>query len=162
MASFIAGYSDWLNERMLNNIFFNSIQAPTWESQDTLYFGLWTQTYLSEGIDGKEVTFSAGYARAPVHKSQWYPEGITNTPGGPNITKVFLNEEILFPEATSSWGVVRGFGIYDETTGGNILIGSVLAYQKTIRKGDTPYFPGKLQGQRRDGDGMLFLSSNNF
>ena len=47
---------------------------------------------------------------------------------------------ISFPAATSGWGTVTHFGIFDATTGGNLLYWAPLTQSKAISTGDVARF----------------------
>jgi hypothetical protein len=46
------------------------------------------------------------------------------------------NAAITFPAPTANWGVVSHFGVYDATSGGNLLFWGALTVSKTINNGD--------------------------
>ena len=46
------------------------------------------------------------------------------------------NATVTFPTATGSWGSVSHWGIFNATTGGNLLIHGSFATPKTITSGD--------------------------
>jgi len=48
---------------------------------------------------------------------------------------------VNFPTATASWGTVTHFGLYDASTGGNLLYWGALTVAKTVDNGDLFSFP---------------------
>jgi len=46
------------------------------------------------------------------------------------------NGSITFPSPSASWGTVTHFGIWDASTGGNLLFHGALTTSKTINNGD--------------------------
>lgn len=48
---------------------------------------------------------------------------------------------VTFPTATASWGTVTHFGIYDASSGGNLLYWGALTVSKTVDNGDVFTFP---------------------
>jgi hypothetical protein len=49
--------------------------------------------------------------------------------------------DVVFPQATASWGTVVGFGLYDAASGGNLLYFNNLTTSKQIDSGDQLSFP---------------------
>lgn len=58
----------------------------------------------------------------------------------PAAGAVANNASIAFAAASASWGTVTGFGIYDASTGGNLLAWGDLSASKTVGSGDTVSF----------------------
>lgn len=76
---------------------------------------------------GTEVT-GGSYARTAVTFSVT-GNAATNTGG------------VEFPAATASWGTVSHIGVYDASTGGNLIFHSALTTAKTITDGDVFRIP---------------------
>lgn len=80
----------------------------------TVYVALFTAVGTDAGTGFTEVS-GGSYARAATAGSDWAaasgtaPSGITNT------------NAVVFPTATVGWGVVIGWGLYDDPTAGNLL-----------------------------------------
>ena len=49
--------------------------------------------------------------------------------------------DVIFAQATASWGLVLGFGLYDSSVGGNLLYFNTLTNSKQIDAGDQFRFP---------------------
>ncbi len=128
----MAGFSDYLEKKLLDHVFGGS----AYTSPATLYFGLATAT-ITDATTGTTVTEPSGgsYARVGVTNNT------TNFPAASGTTATKKNGTVInFPEATASWGKVTHFFIADAATGGNILAYAALDSSKTIDKGDLPRF----------------------
>lgn len=49
-------------------------------------------------------------------------------------------DDILFNEASGSWGTVSHFSLWDSSTGGNALAYSALDSSRSVESGDAPVF----------------------
>ena len=99
----------------------------------------------TDSTAGTEVTGNA-YARVSVASSlaNWAgtqsAASTTVSTGTGGTTS--NNGVITFPTPTpSGWGTVVAVGIYDASSGGNLLIYSALTTSKTINPGDAVTFP---------------------
>lgn len=81
----------------------------------------------TDADSGTEVT-GGSYARTAVTFSVT-GNAATNTGG------------VEFPAATASWGTVSHIGVYDASTGGNLILHSALDAAKTIADGDVFRIP---------------------
>lgn len=82
---------------------------------------------------------SAGaYARVAVtnNTTNWVAAG-TQPSAGQEQTN---GTAITYPAATASWGTVTYAGIFDASTGGNLLAYGALTTSQTINSGDTASF----------------------
>jgi len=84
------------------------------------------------GASMSEVANAGAYARVST-SAKW---------GAAAAGLIENNAEIVFPEATASWGVVTHFTLVDSGTygAGNMLAYGTLTASKTIDPGDTPKF----------------------
>ena len=121
-------FSNYLENKVLNHVFGGtSYSAPA-----TLYVGVFT-TAASDTDLGTEVS-GGSYAR----------QSVAMTVSGTSPTQAANNAAIEFPEATASWGTITYAGIFDASTGGNMLawaqltdpIDAVTPLPKTITTGD--------------------------
>lgn len=97
----------------------------------TVYIALYT---VAEDDAGGGTEVAAGdYVRKAVTNNA------TNWPAASGGAKS-NGTEIAFAEATSSWGTVVSFGIWDAVSGGNLMYWGDLAVSKTIDGGDTAKF----------------------
>jgi hypothetical protein len=110
--------SDYLENAILNAVLRNT----SYTSPSQVYIALFTSDPTDAGT-GTEVT-GGGYARQPI---------TFNAPSNGLVTN---SADILFPVATASWGTVTHIGIYDASTGGNLLFHGALTTSKTISTDD--------------------------
>lgn len=121
----MSALSDYLEKKIADHI----LGGGDFTRPATVYVGLFT-TSPTETTSGTEVATGA-YARASVTNNA------TNFPASTDGTKS-NGAEIVFPEATASWGLVSGFAVFDAATGGNMLFYGNLGTAKTFGSGDTP------------------------
>lgn len=107
-------FTDYLENNVLNHIF----GGADFTRPATLHVGLFTTLPNDAGTGGVEVT-GAGYARVAVTNNS------TNFPAASGGSKS-NGTQIQFAQATASWGNVKGFGIFDASSGGNLLVASYL------------------------------------
>lgn len=127
---------DWLMRGQAIGITGASAGAGTGPAN--LYFGLLTAAPSDTG-GGTEVS-GGSYARVAV------PSTLANWAGTQGVATVVAssgstgttsnNNAITFPGPTATWGLVGWFGIYDASTGGNLLMWGALTVSKTINNGD--------------------------
>lgn len=135
----MSAMSDYLENKLVDQL-FRGQSAPT---TTTLYVGLLTGAPSDTG-GGTEVSGSS-YARASVTSSLANWSG-TQTAGSTDASsgtggQTSNNAAITFPTPTGTWGTVSHFGIYDASTGGNLLFWGALTINKTINEADTVTFP---------------------
>lgn len=98
-------FTDYLEDKILDHVFGGTAYtAPT-----TLYVGLHTSA-SSDSAAGTEVS-GGSYARQTA----------AFTVSGTSPTEATTGAAIEFPTATASWGTVTYAGVYDASTGGNLL-----------------------------------------
>ena len=121
-------FTDYLEDKILDHVFGgNAYTAPT-----TLYVGLHTSA-SSDSAAGTEVS-GGSYARKTV----------TFTVSGTSPTEATTGSAVEFAAATATWGTVTYAGVYDASSGGNLLAYAELtdpsdfttALPKTIASGD--------------------------
>ena len=113
-------FSNFLETEVLDHVFGgNAYTAP-----GTLYLALFTTDNTDTG-GGTEVSGGA-YARQTAS----FPTA-SGTGGS-----VSTDADITFPTATGSWGTVTHIGIWDASSGGNLLYHTALDSSKTIDSGD--------------------------
>lgn len=135
----MAAMSDYLENKLIDQIF----RAQAFTFPGTLHVALLTAAPSDTG-GGTEVSGGA-YARVAVTNSlaNWagtQSAGSTVASSGTTGT-TSNNGTITFATPTASWGTVTHFGIYDASTGGNLLFFGALTVSKTINIGDTVSFP---------------------
>lgn len=127
---------DWLFRGQAIGI--GGASAAAGSGPTTLYVGLFTTT-PNDGSNGIEVS-GGSYARVGVVSSLTNWAGTqastsTSASAGTNGT-TSNNGNITFPEPTANWGTITGFGIFDASTGGNLLIYGSLSTSKSVNNGD--------------------------
>lgn len=127
---------DWLMRGQAIGITGASAAAGT--GPTNLYFGLLTAAPSDAG-GGTEVT-GGSYARVTVASTlaNWagtHGAGTTVASTGTTGT-TSNNNAITFPAPTANWGLVTHFGVYDASSGGNLLLWGALTVSKTINNGD--------------------------
>ena len=95
--------SNYLEDALLNATLRNS----AYSSPATVYVGLFTTNPTDTG-PGTEVSGGA-YARQSV------------TFGAPSGGACSNSSAVTFAVATANWGTIEGFGVFDASTGGNML-----------------------------------------
>jgi len=88
----------------------------------TVYVGLSTASFADDN-SGTELSGN-GYARVSATFSAASGGTTSNSAG------------VEFSAATGSWGTVSHFGIFDASTGGNLLIHGAFTTSKVVASGD--------------------------
>lgn len=135
----MSAMSDYLENKLIDQL-FRGQSAPT---TTTLYVGLLTAAPSDSG-GGTEVS-GGSYARVAVTSSlaNWagtQSAGSTVASSGTG-GQTSNNAAITFPTPAATWGTVTHFGIYDASSGGNLLFWGALTISKTINQADTVTFP---------------------
>lgn len=122
-------FSDFLELELLDHVFGNAAYtAPA-----TLHVALFTTAPNTEtGAGGTEVS-GGSYARAAVTNNA------TNWPAASGGSKS-NGAAISFATPTANWGTIVAAGLYDASTGGNLLASANLTTSKTINSGDSVSF----------------------
>ena len=103
-------FSDYLEDKVLEHVFGgNAFTAPS-----TLYVALFTVAPSDTG-GGTEVS-GGGYARQTA----------TFNVSGTNPTEASNVAAIEYPTATANYGTVLAVGVFDASSGGNLLAYSTL------------------------------------
>lgn len=124
----MGSFSNFLELEILDHVF----GAASYSAPATLYFALFTATPSDAG-GGTEAT-GGSYARVAVTNNA------TNFPAASGGAKS-NGTAITFPTASAAWGTVVAMGVFDASSGGNLLAWAALTTSKTISGGDTPSFP---------------------
>ena len=102
----MAGFSDYLEDKVLNHVF----GGTAYTAPGTLYVGLYTAAPTDAG-GGTEVT-GGSYARKSM---------AAMTVSGTSPTEATNGAAVEFVTATGSWGTVTHVGVFDAVTTGNLL-----------------------------------------
>jgi len=116
----MAGFSDYLEDKVLDHVFGGTAYtAPT-----TLYVALYTVAPTDTG-GGTEVSGGA-YARQTA----------AFTVSGTNPTTASNSAAVEYPTATANYGTVVAVGVFDASSGGNLLAYANLDTSKVVSTGD--------------------------
>ena len=137
----MANLSDFLENGIIDWLFRGQ---PAQTLPANLFFGLFTASPADAG-GGTEVTGGA-YARVSVARSlanfagtQGAGTTVASTGTGGQTSN---NNAITFPAPTANWGSVVALGVFDASTGGNLIAWAPLTQAKTVNNGDAaPSFP---------------------
>jgi hypothetical protein len=119
--------SDYLENEILDHV----LGGSDYTRPATVYVAIYTATPNDAG-GGTEAS-GGSYARAAVTNNA------TNWPAASGGAKS-NGTAITFPTPTAGWGTVTSFGIFDASTGGNLLYYGNLSANKTIDISDTVSF----------------------
>ena len=114
----MSAMSDYLENEILDHI----LGTGAYTMPTTVYVGLSTGSFNDDN-SGTELSGS-GYARQSIAFGA-AASGTASNSGN-----------VDFPAATGSWGTVSHFGIFDASTGGNLLIHGALTASKAVATGD--------------------------
>jgi len=115
----MAGFSDYLEDKVLNHVF----GGTAYTAPSTLYVGLYTAAPSDSG-GGTEVT-GGSYARKSMPAMT--VSGTTQATNGAAVE---------FVTATGSWGTVTHCGVFDAVSSGNLLGWAALTASKAVASGD--------------------------
>ncbi len=108
--------SDYLEKKLLDHVLIGTTYAPPTD----VYLALFT-TDPTDADAGNEVS-GGDYARQKlVFDEATAIDGTSST-----------DTDTIFPIATANWGTVTHVGIYDASTGGNLLFHGALNTARTI------------------------------
>jgi hypothetical protein len=114
----MSAMSDYLENEILDHI----LGTGAYTMPTTVYVGLSTGSFNDDN-SGTELSGS-GYARQSIAF------------GAASSGTASNSGNVDFPAATGSWGTVSHFGLFDASTGGNLLIHGALTASKTVATGD--------------------------
>lgn len=140
----MAAWSDFAENKLIDWFFrgqaigITGASAAAGTGPTSLYVGLLTAAPSDTG-GGTEVS-GGSYARVTVASSManWagtQSAGSTTASSGTGGT-TSNNSTITFPAPTANWGVVTHVGVYDASSGGNLMFYMALTVSKTINNGD--------------------------
>tara|TARA_R100000773_G_C4221358_1_gene120551 strand:+ start:9868 stop:10260 length:393 start_codon:yes stop_codon:yes gene_type:complete len=116
----MAGFSDYLEDKVLKHVFAGS----AYTAPSTLYVALYTVAPTDTG-GGTEVSGGA-YARQTAAFSV----------SGTDPTTASNSAAIEYPTATANYGTVVAVGIFDASTSGNLMAYANLTSSKVVSTGD--------------------------
>lgn len=121
----MSGFTDYLEDEILDHIFEGT--AFTGPSK---YIALCTVA-VTDTATGSTITEPSGGAYARKVMATWD----VSSGGATENTN-----DILFTQATATWGTILDFAICDAVTVGNVLCYGSLTISKSVASGDTPKF----------------------
>lgn len=128
--------SNYLENKLIDWFFRGQSYTPP----ATIYVALFTVAPTAAG-GGTEVV-GGSYGRVAIASSlaNWAgTQGAGTTAASSGTTgQTSNNNAITFPSPTAAWGQAVAIGLYDASSGGNLLIFGNLATPKTINNGDPP------------------------
>jgi hypothetical protein len=125
--------TDYLENRIVDWLFRGQSFTPP----ATLYVSLHTSA-CSDSSTGTEVS-GGSYARVGVaaNTTNWANTQNSGTGASTGTSGTTRNKvTITFPAPTANWGSITHFGIWDASSGGNMLICAALTQAKTVNNGD--------------------------
>lgn len=133
----MSALSDYLENNLIDHI-LRGQAFPTLPSN--VHFALFTAAPSDSG-GGTEVS-GGSYARVSVARSLANFAGTqsagstTASSGTGGVTS--NNGTITFPTPTANWGTVTHWGVFDASSGGNLLFHGALTTSRVINNGDGP------------------------
>lgn len=119
----MAALSDYAENKLLDHLLGKaSFTMPT-----TVYVALYTAAPSDAG-GGSQVS-GGSYARQAIT--------VNSSSGGATNP----NADVVFPTASASWGTITHVGIFDASSGGNLLMHGAATTPKTISAGDQLVVP---------------------
>jgi hypothetical protein len=118
----MAGFSTYLQEKVLDHI-----RGKTAYTMPTAYVALFTVN-PTDGGGGTEANYT-GYSRVTTAGADWTAASGTN---GTNASA------ITFGLCTAGTNTITGFGLYDASSGGNLLLWGTCSI--SVSAGITPSF----------------------
>jgi hypothetical protein len=135
----MAAFSDYLE----NNLVDFLMRAQAFSPGTARYVALFTAAPSDSG-GGTEVS-GGSYARVnhAASTTNWTNTQNSGTGASSGTGGATQNAStITFPTPTANWGIITHVGIFDASSGGNLLYHGVLTASKTVNNGDpAPTFP---------------------
>tara|TARA_R100000329_G_scaffold150610_1_gene143969 strand:+ start:1667 stop:2050 length:384 start_codon:yes stop_codon:yes gene_type:complete len=110
--------SNYLENELLDHV----LGGSAYTSPSAIYVALSTGSFADDN-SGTELTGN-GYTRKAI------------TFGTASSGSISNNSAVEFDTATGSWGSVSHFGLFDASSGGNLLYHGAFSSAKTIETGD--------------------------
>lgn len=140
----MAAMTDFMENKLIDWFFrgqaigITGASAAAGTGPTSLYVGLFTAAPSDTG-GGTEVT-GGSYARVTVASSlaNWAgtQAAASTTASSGNTGTTSNNGTITFPAPSANWGTVTHMGVFDASSGGNLLIWGALTTSKTVNNGD--------------------------
>ena len=114
----MSAMSDYLENKVLDHV----LGTTSYTMPATVYIGLSTGSFADDN-SGTELS-GGSYARQSIAFDAAASGTTDNTAA------------VDFPVATASWGTVSHYGLFDASSGGNLLIHGAFTASKTVDSGD--------------------------
>lgn len=126
----MGSFADYLEDALLDHVFGSGEGKTLTYTQPDKYIALCTVA-VTDTATGSTITepSSPSYARKVMATWDVSSAGATEN-----------TNDILFAQATASWGTILDFAICDASTVGNCLCYGALTISKSVASGDTPKF----------------------
>lgn len=132
----MSALSDFAENKLVDHLF----RAQAWSLPASVYIALFTAAPSDAG-GGTEVS-GGGYARVAVSRSTSAFSGTqsagstTASSGTGGVSS--NNSAITFPTPSGNWGTITHVGIFDASSGGNLIAHGALSASKVVNTGDAP------------------------
>jgi len=114
----MSAMSDYLENKVLDHV----LGTTSYTMPATVYIGLSTASFNDDN-SGTELS-GGSYARQSIAFDAAASGTTDNT------------SAVDFPTATASWGTVSHYGLFDASSGGNLLIHGAFTASKAVASGD--------------------------
>ena len=114
----MSAMSDYLENKVLDHV----LGTTSYTMPATIYIGLSTASFNDDN-SGTEIS-GGSYARQSISFDAAASGTTDNT------------SAVDFPVATANWGTVSHYGLFDASSGGNLLVHGAFASSKTVETGD--------------------------
>lgn len=139
----MSALSDYLENKLIDHVF----RAQAYTAPATLYVALFTVTpsdtgggtecpgtgYTRQGVTSGLTTWAATQSVSPTPNNS-----ASSGTGGTTFNSAIIT---FTSSAGASWGTINGVGVFDASSGGNLLWYSALTTPKTINTTDVVDFP---------------------
>jgi len=126
----MGSFTDYLENALLDHVFGTGAGKTLAYTQPDKFIALCTVA-VTDTADGGTITEpgSPSYARKAMATWDAASAGATEN-----------TNDVLFAQATASFGTILDFAICDAVTAGNVLAYGSLTISKSVASGDTPKF----------------------
>ena len=126
----MGSFTDYLENALLDHVFGTGSGQANAYTQPAKYIALCTVAVTDTGT-GSTITEPSSPSYARVVMGTWDKASAGATEN---------TNDVLFAQATASFGTILDFAICDAITTGNVLAYGSLTISKSVASGDTPKF----------------------
>ena len=131
----MSAMTNYLENKLIDQIF----RGVAYTFPGTLYVSLFTAA-PSDAAGGTEVT-GGNYGRVSVvaNATNWAATNAAGSTANPSTGTggtTSNNGVLTFPTPSADWGTITHFGIWDNTSGGNLLFWGALSASKAVFTSD--------------------------